>query len=184
MKRVFLKCPSCSGGFQKPQKEYDRQRKSRPLYVFYCSRSCSGKSHINLAALARTRHFDSEVQARATAAASIANTKYTDNERPFLPFLKGIKGRLQGVDSDIDLEFLKQLWETQEGKCAISRIPLELGSKNKTYAASLDRIKSSKGYSKDNVQFVSCRINWAKSASSDQEAHEFLRIVVDHYQQR
>lgn len=43
--------------------------------------------------------------------------------------------------------------------------------------ASLDRIDSSKGYIKGNVQFVSLPINYMKSTKSDIEIRQFLKQI-------
>lgn len=78
----------------------------------------------------------------------------------------------------MDLPYLKQLWEKQEGKCAITKVDLKLEScYNKNYQASIDRIDSSKGYIKGNIRFTSVSVNWLKSNLDDNHLREFFQIA-------
>ena len=43
--------------------------------------------------------------------------------------------------------------------------------------ASLDRIDSSKGYTKDNVEFVSTSINYMKNSMSKEDTLELIQII-------
>lgn len=75
---------------------------------------------------------------------------------------------------EITVEHLLELLEEQNGKCALSGIPLtcilEKGKKHKTNA-SLDRIQPGGPYIKDNVQLVCSALN---SWRSDTELEEFI----------
>jgi hypothetical protein len=63
---------------------------------------------------------------------------------------------------DIDRNFINNLKESQNNKCAVSGVELSWkhNSKNKV---SIDRIDSSKGYTKDNVRLVTQQVNYAIS---------------------
>ena len=75
---------------------------------------------------------------------------------------------------------MKQLWEEQQGKCAITKVDLKLeNSYNKNYQASLDRIDSSKGYVKGNVRYISVSVNWLKNNLDDNHLREFIQICND-----
>lgn len=75
---------------------------------------------------------------------------------------------------------MKQLWEEQEGKCAVTKVDLKLeNSYNKNYQASLDRIDSSKGYIKGNVRYISVSVNWLKNNLDDNHLREFIQICND-----
>lgn len=85
------------------------------------------------------------------------------------------------LKSDIDLTYLTELWEKQDGKCAITHIPIILPSNAKTWGkgkkpdnASLDRIDSKLGYIKGNVQFIALSINLAKTDFSQEDFIAFL----------
>jgi len=69
---------------------------------------------------------------------------------------------------NISLQDLEQLERAQQNRCAISGVLFE-DSGNKSI--SLDRINSNKGYSKDNIQFVTKIVNVMKS---NFELKEFL----------
>ena len=70
--------------------------------------------------------------------------------------------------NEITLDFLVKLWETQEGKCAISGKKLEHKT-GSLFSASVDRIDSSVGYFEGNVQLVCQAINFAKNDYSKEQ---------------
>jgi hypothetical protein len=69
---------------------------------------------------------------------------------------------------DIDLAFIRELWTTQDGKCAISNYPMTYPQCN-LFSGSIDRIDSDGDYTKDNVQLVCQGINFAKNRYSNEE---------------
>ena len=81
---------------------------------------------------------------------------------------------------------LKQQWEKQKGKCIYSGIDLELSKHNKIVknpitSASLDRIDSSKGYIKGNIQFVSRSINYMKGEMNHKETIHLCKLIANFY---
>ena len=66
---------------------------------------------------------------------------------------------------DISKEDLMDLWNKQEGKCAISKIPMtfNIDSGRNPYNISIDQINPSRGYTKDNIQLVCMCVNQLKS---------------------
>ena len=79
----------------------------------------------------------------------------------------------------LTLQDIKDQWEKQDGKCAYTGVQMTHVGKNKKSPrqASLDRIDSSKGYEKHNVQFVCLAINLAKLDFSDKDFREFLKDI-------
>lgn len=76
-------------------------------------------------------------------------------------------------------------WEKfveQDGRCAFTGIPLIFESKcnRPDGTASLDRIDSSKGYTKDNVQWVHKDINYIKRDLSDADFIALCKKVAAH----
>lgn len=69
------------------------------------------------------------------------------------------------IEFKIQINDLEALWKKQKGICAISQLPLSFSDKvtdrSKT-TASLDRIDSSMGYTKDNIQWIHKDINRMK----------------------
>jgi hypothetical protein len=91
-----------------------------------------------------------------------------------------IKNRAKriGLDFDLDLEFLWKKYLSQDKKCALTGKEIAFGKlKTDKWTASLDRIDSSKGYTKDNVQWVHIKINYMKSNLPQEEFIEWCNLV-------
>lgn len=83
---------------------------------------------------------------------------------------------------EIDIEFIWDLFLKQERKCALSGVLLTFPKNNskaemKKSTASLDRIDSSKGYVRDNVQWVHKDINKMKNVFSNDRFIELCTLV-------
>ena len=86
----------------------------------------------------------------------------------------------RGIDFDITLEYVASLYKEQEGKCAISGMPIDIkGAPWKGQNGSLDRIDPSKGYVEGNVQWVHKIVNEMKW---DLQSEEFFSIVKEIYE--
>jgi hypothetical protein len=83
--------------------------------------------------------------------------------------------RYRGIEFDISLETLENIFTKQNGKCFYSGHTLEFepGTRNKL---TLDRIDSSKGYTHDNVVLCSYVVNIMKGSMS---VNEFADIIID-----
>ena len=99
------------------------------------------------------------------------NKKFAGFEEVHGRYVSNIKRRAKKhkLDFDLSAEFLWNLYLKQNKKCALSGVELIFdlpGNKEYKYFesgnASLDRIDSSKGYTKDNVQWVHKDINLMK----------------------
>lgn len=85
--------------------------------------------------------------------------------------------------SEIDVQYLKELWDNQNGICPYTGIKMLLPKTSTDFfhslkKASLDRIDSKKGYIKGNVEFVCSAINLAKNSFTREEMKEFLSEIV------
>lgn len=79
----------------------------------------------------------------------------------------------------VTLEDLCQLWEEQQGLCALTKLPLTLGQCVKdSQTASLDRIDSSRGYVYDNVQWVHKTVNTMKMEMTQEDFIMFCKLVA------
>jgi len=89
-----------------------------------------------------------------------------------------------GIPFSLTLEYLVDLWTQQEGKCAVSRLPLgRQRSKwmRNPYTPSIDRIVPSDGYVEGNIRFVLECVNVALNEWGLDELIPVLRAVVDRY---
>lgn len=87
---------------------------------------------------------------------------------------------------DINKEFLKNLYAKQNGLCVLSGIPLEFKQGNNNfrmnpYRLSVDRIDSSKGYIKNNIQLICAIINQMKTDMSQIEFIQICEKIYKHH---
>lgn len=74
----------------------------------------------------------------------------------------------KGLHFDLDIEYLKALWEESQGCCVLTGIPFDLNPTNKKgqvnpKAPSIDRIVPSLGYTKNNIRLITYHMNVALS---------------------
>ena len=165
-KLIEITCDCCGKKFLKPISEYNRNiRLGRKNY---CSRHCVG--------IANTSNLSAEWYKSECNKQNLRNINQSskDEYTPFKNHMRRIKRRFK--DYDITKENLKELWDKQNGICPYSglKMTLEFGHMN---SASLDRIDSSKGYMKNNIQFVVLPINYLKNSYSDLDVKRFLKSI-------
>lgn len=108
-------------------------------------------------------------------------------ELPMSVYTK-IKLRAKSRDKTFTItpEYLAELYKNQNGRCALSGLPLSFSeegknlSDSKSVVASLDRIDSSIGYVEGNVQWVHKHINSMKNAHDTEYFIQLCREVVTH----
>lgn len=111
---------------------------------------------------------------------------YGDEYSPYKCYLRGARSRCNSprnskrpLECTITLEDLKNQWEKQQGICVYTKMLMLLyptttqaalyKHDKSPWLASLDRIDSSKGYTKDNIQFVTMFANYAKNSFTHDE---------------
>ena len=77
---------------------------------------------------------------------------------------------------EIDIQFIWELFLEQNKKCALTGFDLNISEKPER-TASLDRIDSKKGYTKDNVQWVHKDVNWMKQEYPQDRFIEICKAV-------
>lgn len=170
--QIELVCRGCKITFKKSLAEYKRNLKHNQKKHF-CSLSCKAKHFSNGKGNKKNLKLGSEI----------------DNFSPFRYFLKKIRERhkVKGFDiTDIDLEFLKELWIKQNEICPITGWKLILPKSVSGWSendpvvnrASLDRIICKQPYSKDNVRFIAYIANLAKHEFDDSDIVNFAEAVV------
>ena len=112
-------------------------------------------------------------------------------------FLRTVRGRMSSLHSsavlrskrkkllyELSLNWLCELYEKQNGKCALTGIDFILernpeGQRGALpYSPSLDRINASLGYTKDNVRLVCAVVNLALNKFGDQVFDKICRAYV------
>lgn len=167
-KLITLKCDCCGKEFEKPVSEYKRNTKFGRAN--YCSRACSGKM------------CNKNNRQKGNPSVLIPSNR-RDQYTPFRYYFRNARKRFK--DFDLSLEYLKQLWDEQKGICPYTGIHLQLAEykanhNDPIYTASLDRIDSSKGYIKGNVQFISTAINYMKNNMSHEDTITLCKIIAKH----
>lgn len=167
-KYIELECENCKIKFNRELKEYTRCKNKG--FSISCSRSCGA----TLSNLKNPRD------------GNINNLIVKENDKfsSFRYYLNKARNKKKYGDTNLTLEYLKNLWEKQNGICPYSEIKMELpyntqgiNIKANLFKASLDRIDSSKGYIQGNVEFVCLGINYAKNGFSKNEVLEFINKI-------
>ncbi len=110
--------------------------------------------------------------------------KFGEIHQSYLYILRSRAKRL-GHDFNISGNYIWKLYLKQNRKCALSGLdigfPTTWGDKSKTnITASLDRIDSSGGYTKGNVQWVHKKINTMKMHMTDIEFVNLCKKVANY----
>lgn len=140
-----------------------------------CECSCGKKTCVATRQLGKTiscgcakirGQTGSNVTGKGDVTGTLLNTMRGSAKRRSIPF-------------EVTAAYIWDLYLLQEGKCAISGIPISFGEKNNKWrrgrSASLDRIDSSLGYTEGNVQWVDRRINSMKLELS---MPDFLSLIA------
>ena len=96
------------------------------------------------------------------------------------------RSKALGIGFDLDLPFLIELWESQGGMCALSKLPMEhRATKHERgagpYSASVDRINPRLGYTKGNVRFLLFAVNTALNEWGDDIVIPIMKAVVENH---
>lgn len=177
MSTVTVTCTGCGNPHEVRKAEWNRCIKKNPSYFFRCSLKClaehGGKHNLGKhLGLGNPEHLNA------------GNRQ--DDFSPFRYFLGKARNRKQYGDTDLDLPYLKSLWESQGGRCPLSGVRMRMPENTLAWQRdsrnplkpSLDRIDSSKGYVKGNVRFVTVIANLCKQGFSDEDVIAFGRAVA------
>lgn len=87
---------------------------------------------------------------------------------------------VRGLECNISIEVLQELWERQKGLCALTGMPLVISGNSGNRTASVDRINSKRGYVIGNIQFVHKKINKMKNDIDEDLFVEMCKRVAWH----
>jgi hypothetical protein len=180
--KLQLICETCGKEFLRNKGEVNRNaKKGRRTY---CSLKCVGKDN--------NAHLDKWKCNLQMGGNLQIGGNHGDKYSPFRYVMKCITNKKSGRSSrkpcEITLEDIKQQWEKQNGICPYTGWELKLQKNTKERLdftpdrASLDRIDSSKSYTKDNIQFVSMMAQFAKNKWHERELLKFCNAVVENSQ--
>ena len=115
------------------------------------------------------------------------NKTRLDQYSPFKYSLNKARSRSKSKSetTDLTLEYLKEIWETQKGLCSYTNIKMEMPRssqdediKKSPTKLSLDRIDPSIGYIKGNVEFVCYCVNVMKNDFSKDQMLHFVKLII------
>ena len=102
--------------------------------------------------------------------------------------LLGAKDRAtkQSLPFNLTIEYIQKLWDEQQGRCAISGLPMtfELKGGRIHSNVSIDKINRLQGYVTGNVQLVCMACNQIKSDMTDNEMYNFCKSIVKYYENK
>jgi len=170
---VTLYCLECGKKFERTRANYNRGLR-QGVKLHFCNKSCGGRYRIRCCYKDRSKWNQTG--------------RKTDELSPFRRTLIKCRARKRWP-VEIDVQYIKELWDNQHGRCALSGIKLlglprcanktiRVGGSRRPFSPSLDRIDSSKGYLRGNVQWVATIANLAKADFSEAELLRMCRGVV------
>jgi hypothetical protein len=174
--KVKVKCKHCGNEIEKIKAEYERRIKKKAI-GFFCNLKCSG-SFFN------AKHLE-KYQGDPSHFKGYENNRL-DQYSPFKYHANKARSRSKkkGYKTDLTTEYLKEIWDKQNGTCPYTGIKMEISRtsqdediKKTPIKASLDRIDPSIGYIKGNVEFVCYCINVMKNDFTKQEMIDFINLI-------
>ncbi len=96
------------------------------------------------------------------------------------------RSKRDGIDFSLTLDDINNLWNAQNGTCALSGIKMtyELQNGRTPTNVSIDKIDRTKGYVTGNVQLVCMVCNQIKSDLSEEDMYQFCKKIVEHYESK
>lgn len=167
-----INCATCNKEFEKDAREHKRQLKAG-RNKFFCSRKCAAIKN-------------NEENPRKGNVALLNSSNRRDEYTPFRWFILRAQYRDKNKkrNSDLTVEYLKGLWEGQQGICLLTgwllTLPYDVDGclTHDPANASIDRIDSAKGYEQGNVRFISVMANYARNSFSDIQLIDFCKAVT------
>ena len=114
------------------------------------------------------------------------NSKYLEEDKFLISAIRhrlnvckrNYKKRNGKCESNLDTDYLYDLFKSQNGKCKYLGIDLKVEKKHLA-SLSLDKIDPNKGYAKGNVQWLCWAVNRAKGEMSEDEFLKMCRIITE-----
>ena len=163
--KVELTCTHCNCTFQRNSSQVKYNERTGRASKHYCSKSCKGKN------------------------VALVGPHNRDELTLFRSIHRNANKRFKDEQLLITVDDLKEQWNLQNSICPYTGIKLNLFTElsrikrgsDHLNQASLDRIDSSLGYTKDNIQFVSVMANYAKNKNDHETMIKFCKAVAEHW---
>ncbi|KKL74133.1 hypothetical protein LCGC14_2067940 [marine sediment metagenome] len=172
-----------------PEKHRERARKYREDYPEKVKEANRKWQKANPEKVRKYREVNREKRTEYGRLYFIANREKINEQcrkryekNPFKYRLYNIRERSNknGLAFDLDLEYLKQLWNDCNGFCSMTGVPmLKKSDGNDPFVVCIDRIIPEKGYIKGNVRLVSLWYNTARSNWGDAFTLEMCQRVAE-----
>ena len=97
------------------------------------------------------------------------------------------RAKKREIPFDIDAEWVWELWDKQNGRCALSGVHLTHHRGAQDFCdtnASLDRIRNHEGYTRWNTQLVAFRVNALKSNMDEGQFVWWLKTLNSYIEER
>jgi len=143
-----------------------------PIYFYKCRCDCGNIRSFAKSVIKKGSMVD-------CGCTELGMLSYKGVPRRLIRMFKG-QADAKGKQWDLDLTYLGDLFEKQNGKCAYTGWDLEIGTHKTSKTASLDRIDSSQGYIKGNVQWVHKEVNIAKNVLSHERFLQMCMAITEH----
>lgn len=196
-------CTNCKKEFEISKVSLRRKKK---VYGIFCSRKCyefyltsndfrtyitltcsvCGKEFSRVASIEKSsrKSFKNVCCSRACSSKVQHSGDASLKKRLYYQLSQAIRTRDKEVGEDVDEDYLLEIWNRQGGKCPYSGQEMILKPhRNRGIRvpnqASVDRIDSSLGYVRGNIEFVSLIANMAKNIWTKQDVLDFCNQVVD-----
>lgn len=197
-------CTNCGKDFETSTKGLKRRNKK---YGIFCTKKCyyefiSGKdfsTYIDLTCSVCGKVFSRKASIERSSrktflriccsrkcSSAVEHDSVEDLKARLFYQLSGVirHGTIE-VGEDVTGEYLLEVWNKQNQKCVYTGEPLVLKYHRKrgeklVNQASIDRIDSSKGYVRGNIEFVSLMANYAKNSWTKEQFIEFCKAVARH----
>lgn len=152
------------------KKEFNHPRRTK-----FCSRYC------------RTKHGEASAKKNAYAKINSSPERYLSYKYNCIAVVANSKRRkwLSGLQFTIKANDLIDLWNKQNGKCALTGFPMTYSVRKgyQLFNASVDRIDNAVGYEPQNIR-LTCRFaNQMKFKLSDQELLTWCKAIIQTIEQ-
>lgn len=99
---------------------------------------------------------------------------------------RSVGGFVPEIGADLTLEYVEDILNNQKGRCAYTGLLIGLPNSSKdlacgSYTASIDRIDSSKGYIRGNIQWVHKDVNRMKQQFSHEVFVNYCKLIANNF---